>query len=381
MIPIQQITKMKSQMTHLDKCKIPELKEIAKKYRIKVSGTKAVLLQRIREHMFRENSAISIQKLFRGYIVRYFYFFIINSNRSRSLCVNDSDSCTLEPLSEIESLRFFAIIDKNDFIYGFDIISLLMMCKKGNTYNPYNRDSMSRSCINEVKKIGRLLLILFSDIVDKSEIDVIDMTPPVIRNRTNRQLQNRLYTPNYTGVSDIRTRNLIFNTINIQPLPQNIDLLISMTQEDFTETEYSLLNKLVEIRKLPIEQRIRDLFIEIDLLGNYTQYHWFSTLDTHKYCNFFSQLYNLWNYRANLSPEIKQQICVLYDPFLNLRIPYQPFSNHLRVQEICTTVIENIVYGSPDPEYRKLGCMHVLTALTTVSREARHQLYWLYESL
>ena len=40
-----------------------------------------------------------------------------------------------------------------------------------------------------------------------------------------------------------------------------------------------------------------------------------------------------------------------------------------------------MIFSGFDEEYRKLGILHVLTALTVVSANARSELLWLYESL
>jgi len=43
--------------------------------------------------------------------------------------------------------------------------------------------------------------------------------------------------------------------------------------------------------------------------------------------------------------------------------------------------MENMVYGTRDIEYRKLGALHLLSILTVVSEEARQSMPWLYESI
>jgi len=375
----------------LDKCKVPELKAVAKKHKIKISGTKKVLLERIKAHIIRENAAITIQRVFRGYMVRYVFTHMGPAHKNRALCVNECDGCTLEPLSAIPLERFYSCKDEKEIVYGFDIISLLTMYRKCNTINPYTRETMKRDTVNIVKTLGRRILILFPEVIDKGERDVIDMSPPVInrpsRNTNSSQPPVHLYRPQYGNevppnrIIRSGNRTIIFNAVTRQISESNhLDLFLFMCRDEFTDAEYTILNKLIDIHRLPIQQRIRDVFIEIDLLGNYTQSSWFANLSITEYCHFFSHLYDIWNYRANMSMEIKQQICILYDPFMNLRIP-NPHTADMRVRELCTSVIENIVYGSPDPEYRKLGCMHILTALTLVSREARHNLYWLYESI
>ena len=51
------------------------------------------------------------------------------------------------------------------------------------------------------------------------------------------------------------------------------------------------------------------------------------------------------------------------------------------LQNLCLSVIEDMVYTGVDVEYRTLGALHVLSVLTIVSYSAREAMPWLYESL
>jgi len=353
--------------------KIPDLKDIARSYQLKISGNKSELIDRIYTHFLRLNSATSIQKIFRGYLVRYFFQHM--GFKNRSLCVNECDGCTLEPLSSIPFERFFSCKDSHQFMYGFDIVSLLTMYKKCNITNPYTREQMSDKYVKIIQTLGRLVVILFPYAVDATEKEsIIPQTSNIIAPPENHRHQNI-----------DRIRHLIFHTATTTPT--YISTISNLIQSYLTDSERTLLYKLVELKGLRIEQRIRDVFIDIDLLGNYTQSSWFSSLDTREYCYFYRHIYDIWYYRANLSVEIRKQICSMYDPFLNIRVPSlssigrDPYLYEGRLREICITIIENMVYGSPDPEYRKLGSMIVLMALTLVSPDARNNLHWLYESV
>ena len=43
--------------------------------------------------------------------------------------------------------------------------------------------------------------------------------------------------------------------------------------------------------------------------------------------------------------------------------------------------MENMIYSGLNVEYRKIGALHSLTALTMVSIQARQIMPWLYESI
>ena len=51
------------------------------------------------------------------------------------------------------------------------------------------------------------------------------------------------------------------------------------------------------------------------------------------------------------------------------------------MRRLCVTSMERIVLTGYDTEMRKLGAMHVLTALTSVPTAVRSAVIWLYESI
>jgi hypothetical protein len=128
---------------------------------------------------------------------------------------------------------------------------------------------------------------------------------------------------------------------------------------------------------------MREIFIRIDQLGNYSQSEWFTTLDRRNYITLYRTLYDIWNYSGQLPFDVKNNICPLFDPFSNIfSIPIQVNSITLeQMQFICVTVFENMIYCGTSDEYSKLGALHVLSALTMVSSGARSAMPWLYESL
>jgi hypothetical protein len=142
-------------------------------------------------------------------------------------------------------------------------------------------------------------------------------------------------------------------------------------------------NKIIEMRRKPIETRIQELFMEIDQLGNYTQSAWFSNLQRHEYIVLYRNLYDIWSFRGQLSNEIKNNICPLFDPFTEIFTQpiYQNQILEEQIKSACLTIIENLVYSGIDEDHRKIGTLHALTALTLVSRNARNAMPWLYESV
>ena len=333
----------------LRKYKLPELKSITKSLHLHVTGTKSVLIQRIEDYFERFSKVIKIQRILRGFIVRKSFRLRGEALKNHTICVNNTDFYTLEPLDEIEFELFFSYKDENNFHYGFNITSLikLMKNKSREILNPYNREPIKNEVVMNIFSLYKKIHLLFPYILEPEDLP------------KHKPINNVTVTNN----------NIINNNLN------NLNNNITLVQE--------IQNKIKNIREKPITVRINELFMEIDQLGNYTQSSWFETLNVRDYVKLYRSLYDIWNYRAQLSSIMKQNICILGNPFYNIfneRIYYNDVSLE-RIQEACLIVFENLVYTGIDIEHRKIGTMHALTALTLVSQPARNIMPWLYESV
>lgn len=298
-----------------------QIKVIKTNYDFSLNGKKEDLVSRIKIFFTKEKSAIIIQSIFRMNLVKKDLRLRGPALKNRKLCVNDTDFYTLEPLSNIAIDSFFSYKGEGDFVYGFDLSSIVSLIKNTNQdklINPYNRENM----IVIVEDVNSLLKI--SNIIRKKQ-------------RSNT---------------------------------------ISYKLNDVSEI-------LKKAKGKPLNQRINDLFIEIDQLGNYTQSEWFSELNRQELIRYFRCIYDIWNYRAQLSFETKRKICPLRDPFGSF---YYSFSQFLNLSDdqlkmLCLSIMESMILTGIDKDHKMLGTFHILTALTVVSGPARANLPWLFESL
>ena len=140
-----------------------------------------------------------------------------------------------------------------------------------------------------------------------------------------------------------------------------------------------LTKKLKELRTYPLQKRIDNLFIEIDSLGNYTSSSWFNNISN--YHNFFKHLHTVWNYRVVLNINEKKKIYQLGDPFTPHTVYNTRNKTNNDIKEICVHIMENLVHGGIDEEYRKLGTYRVLMALTIIDLNARNTYSWLFDTI
>ena len=370
----------------LQKYKIPELKHIAKSHKLRIGGTKKVLIERIKNYFIEYGYAIKIQKTFRGHIVRKSFSLRGPALRKRKLCVNETDGFTLEPLDEISFELFYSYMDSNEFVYGFDLISLITLYKnKGKIVNPYTREKFSVNTLCDILTLGRLIKIVFPDKLDEDAKQIIESTynknVPARRNAIANTISQRYLQRQHLTESINNTLN---NNITNQYMPNNIRLRNTINIDSLNDRQREIFFKLEEIRALSINQRIQELFIEIDILGNYTQSSWFSNLEKRDLMRLFRFLYDLWHYRGQMDDETKRNISYLYCPFTNVRMINRYTYDNLtddQAREACLCVMEHFVYCGLDIEFQRLGTLHVLSALTMVSIHARNNLHWLYESI
>jgi len=292
-----------------------QLKIFVKHYRLKQSGNKNQLFERIYCYLYLSSIIIKIQKISRGRFARNYIKCHGPALIKRSLCTNESDFFTMDDIATLPSNQFFSYEDVDGFVYGFDIVSFFQLIKKtdrlGATLNPYNRNEIP------IHAIANL--------------------------RTLIKLSKLLKIPLYLEIVDI----------------------VNNPQEEKT-----------------IDQRVNDLFHNIDLLGNYSSPIWFTSLNRHMLLRFMRELLEIWNYRAQITIEAKYAICPPNgDPFrgFNVNVIYME-ADLDEVRKHVLNVLEKFINNGIDQDSKHLGTYYVLGALTLVNEDAALSLGWLHDS-
>ena len=181
-----------------------QLKQFVKHYKLKLTGNKTELLNRIYMHLKLSNVIVKIQKIFRGYLQKKCNKLHGPAFMNRTLCVNESDFLTGNTLIEIDNLQFFSFKDEDEFIYGFDIISLYNLIlkseKEKEVKNPYNRNNISKSIIKNIRDLIRISKTLKMQIVINIE-EPVNSTEKTIELRALDLFQNIDSLGNYSDSS------------------------------------------------------------------------------------------------------------------------------------------------------------------------------------
>lgn len=152
---------------------IPKLKEICKQYKLKVSGNKTQLVERIKKHV-KETSAVTIiQRAFRNHLTRQYNYY--KGTHLKNKCVNETDFYSLDEISEIPYEQFFAFKDVGGHVYGWDIASiwnLLIKTKPGEKLlNPYNCMPFPSEVWNSLNNVFSLSKILKINVKFNVDVD------------------------------------------------------------------------------------------------------------------------------------------------------------------------------------------------------------------
>jgi hypothetical protein len=141
---------------------VQQLKLFAKYYKLKVTGNKTQLVQRIYSFLYLSNAVVKIQKIIRGYIIRKYINHRGPAFKNRSLCSNTFDFLSMDNISDIPNEQFFSYKDDDGFVYGFDLLSLYNLIYKcnGAIKNPFNTKSISSKVIEDFRTLLRLSRLL-----------------------------------------------------------------------------------------------------------------------------------------------------------------------------------------------------------------------------
>jgi hypothetical protein len=166
-----------------------QLKKFLKHFKLKLSGSKKETITRIYCYLRLSYFVNKIQKIFRGRIQRKYNLLHGPALTKRDICTNKTDFFTMEDLNEIEYSQFISYKDVDDFIYGFDIISLYNLIQKSgkDVKNPYNRMEIPKNVILNMKtllRLGKLLNIkididikdVLTEVTDKKSIELRILT-------------------------------------------------------------------------------------------------------------------------------------------------------------------------------------------------------------
>jgi len=379
--------------------KVAELKEmcaiIQREFdykKIKLSGTKGELRQNVYNFYHHTFHCIKIQLKFNRFLRRKLIKLRGPALYSREICINETDFYSLDPIRDIPNHQFFSYEEVNvgdddeksklnkSCYYGFDIASIynLILSDNGveNEYglgrrliwnesnNPYNRNKIPHHVIRDILKIIKLDRIL-------------NRKRCIVKNKKmtrNQMINNNILFDNNNNNNNNNYEYDNNNNYVEEGANANMGMNIALPQDVLTPSQR-------------FRQHVLGLFQTINALGHYSDPDWFTSLTYNQHITFLRELIDIWNYRAELSPQMRRTIYPPYgDPFPHYVLGWAThqfyiYLTHENIININLTVIERFINSAVAEADRCLGSNFILCALTLVSIPAREALPWLYQSV
>lgn len=300
------------------KYKMDELKKLCTRYKISKGGNKDDLTKRIYEYCKNSIGPLKIQKVFRGFLCRKLHKMQGPALMDRKICTNDTDFFTMDDMAEIPTTQFYSYRDEDDFVYGFNIVSLHNLIQKEGTRakNPYNRNEFDNKVKVNVLNMIRLSKVLKIPIEIELKNEVMDPAK-----RMELKILDLFQTMNSYGN--------YANSEWFMDLPRNLHIRFARELVDIWN--YRAL--LTGAKKQEICPPHGTPFLGTPYFTNMANN---TTLN-------------------NLSNET--------------------------VVKYNVQIIENLVKSAVDIDNKMLGTFYVLSALTLVSQPARDAMPWLYDAV
>ena len=300
------------------KYKMDELKKLCTKYKISKGGNKDDLTKRLYEYCKNSIGPLKIQKVFRGFLNRKLHKLQGPALKNRKICTNDTDFFTMDDMIEIPTTQFYSYRDKDDFVYGFNIVSLYnLILKEGSrAKNPYNRSEFDTNVKENVLSMIRISKLL------KIPIEI--------------ELKNEVMDP--AKRLELKILDL-FQTMNSYGNYANSEWFSDLSRNSHIRFARELVD-IWNYRALLTMAKKQEICPPhgTPFLG--TPY--FTNVANNATLN-------------NLSTET--------------------------VVKFNIQIIENLVKSAIDIDNKMLGTFYVLSSLTLVSQQARDAMPWLYESV
>ena len=272
-----------------------------------------------------------ISKLYRGFHIRKINKLKGEGFLHLSLVNNQTDFLNFTDIKNISYYNLITYKDNKDFIYAFDIHSLL-------TYI----EELQRTHIKKTSDISTL------------SIQTIVVNPYTREIFPTNFLDNMYYLKAYNDKH-------IKHTTDTNPTPQEIQPSLQMNVSIKTENKK---------KQLTVKRQCVSIFQRMDELELYTQARWFLDLNIYKLRKLYFMIEDIWRYRASLTLELRKKFVSNGRAF---EWPYgyiKMLTDKIKLQRILLHEFNKFVHEGQTKDDCITASYWILMGLTTVSEDA-----------
>ena len=132
-------------------------------------------------------------------------------------------------------------------------------------------------------------------------------------------------------------------------------------------------------------QKVLDIFSKMEENNYLVNSDWFHELSKSDHTEFYKKLYDIWNYRLDLTIQQKNQIVQGFNNRQNKLFKYSPDEFEIKdekyIKKYNLNMIERFISSSNDKTQRSLGIMYVLMALCYVNDHVAEAYPWINASI
>ena len=195
--------------------------------------------------------------------------------------------------------------------------------------------------------------------------------------------ENHIYAFHLESIEKLLSSNKI-NPYNRKEISTNdiTSINICLKLSTILKLPYKTIEHEVLTESQIIDFKITDICQILEAHGFMVDPNWFRNLTKVQIINFIKELYDIWNYRASLSPQAKSQICPPYgDPFRMIIFNQIHLLSTISLKNNLINILNNFLSAQNDHANQYLGTCYILQALTLVSYNAAAALPWLYQTM
>lgn len=142
--------------------------------------------------------------------------------------------------------------------------------------------------------------------------------------------------------------------------------------------EFEKVDKTIKRdRRQNIKQKTVDLFAQIENFGYECQIEWFLSLNSHKLKKLYRNLEDIWNYRLQITQQVKMNIAPPDGLVFNVPVPQvMSYSNKESLQDLILNEVGKFNNAITDSD-KKLGFMYFIIGLGAINQDCLTAHPWL----
>ena len=137
---------------------------------------------------------------------------------------------------------------------------------------------------------------------------------------------------------------------------------------------------VIKDKYLDLQEKCITIFQKIDSLNNYTKCSWFLDLSSSALKKMYYFLFDLWNYRLNLSESSKHKYLTTVPLFKIKYEVFKKYTDYYKIAHIILDIFDRLVSEGNSESDKNTAANWVLSVLTLVNSDARNALPWLYQA-